>query len=368
MTALDQFSEATRTWFGAAFGSPTSAQEGAWRSVAATAAPWSSRPPDRERRSQRSCGASTGSCEPPRHLRTRPGTAHHGPPRRRAHLPPGHPSPLHFAAEGAGRRHRAEPALPLVGIRHTAERLGSPSRTISVGVRTGDTTSKQRRDLLRQPPEILITTPESLYLMLTSRARETLTGVDTVIIDEVHALVGTKRGAHLAVSLERLDELRRQQEEGPNSPAQRIGLSATVEPKDEVARFLGGSQAVDIVAPPHGQAVGHHRLSARAGYVRPGGRLRGRRGRRAAHAAVHLAPRGAPRGGPHRSEPVHHRVRELSTPGREAHRPPQRDLARKGGAQRRRVRGELRGRPGARGSRQGPPRLRLEGPAGHHRR
>src|SRR5690606_31304256 len=103
-------------------------------------------------------------------------------------------------------------------------------------------------------PDILITTPESLYLMLTSRAGETLREVHTVIIDEVHAVAATKRGAHLAVSLERLDALRRahaqqQPDEGGFAPAQRIGLSATVRPIDEVARFLGGSEPVEIVAP-----------------------------------------------------------------------------------------------------------------------
>ncbi len=94
-----------------------------------------------------------------------------------------------------------------------------------------------------RPPDILITTPESLFLMLTSQAREILRGVETVIVDEVHAVAGTKRGAHLAVSLERLDALL-------DKPAQRVGLSATVRPLDEVARFLGGHAPVDIVSPP----------------------------------------------------------------------------------------------------------------------
>jgi ATP-dependent Lhr-like helicase len=132
---------------------------------------------------------------------------------------------------------------PLIGITQTAKRLGLPAPLITVGVRSGDTTAADRRALLSNPPDILITTPESLFLMLTSRARETLTEVDTIIIDEVHAVAGTKRGAHLAVSLERLDALL-------PAPAQRIGLSATVEPRELVAQFLAGTAPVEIVAPP----------------------------------------------------------------------------------------------------------------------
>jgi len=132
---------------------------------------------------------------------------------------------------------------PLIGITQTARRLGLDPPHVTVGVRSGDTPANERRRLLNHPPDILITTPESLFLMLTSKARETLAGVRTVIIDEVHAVAGTKRGAHLAVSLERLDALLPQ-------PAQRIGLSATVEPRETVARFLGGSAPVTIVAPP----------------------------------------------------------------------------------------------------------------------
>ena len=131
---------------------------------------------------------------------------------------------------------------PLVGIAQAARRLGIESPAVSVGVRSGDTTSSERRQLVQHPPDILITTPESLYLMLTSQAGETLKGVHTVIVDEVHAVAATKRGAHLAVSLERLDAIL-------EKPAQRIGLSATVRPIDEVARFLGGSAPVEIVAP-----------------------------------------------------------------------------------------------------------------------
>ena len=105
---------------------------------------------------------------------------------------------------------------------------------MTVGVRSGDTPAADRRKLVTQPPDIMITTPESLFLMLTSQASESLRGVETVIVDEVHAVAGTKRGAHLAVTLERLDALL-------DRPAQRIGLSATVRPLEEVARFLGGS-------------------------------------------------------------------------------------------------------------------------------
>ena len=109
---------------------------------------------------------------------------------------------------------------PLIGITQAVRAAGGEPPEISVGVRSGDTPQAIRRSLLAHPPDILITTPESLYLMLTSKARETLRHVNTVIIDEVHAVAGTKRGAHLAVSLERLDDLLEE-------PAQRIGLSAT---------------------------------------------------------------------------------------------------------------------------------------------
>lgn len=141
---------------------------------------------------------------------------------------------------------------PLVGIGQSARRLGLSVPEITVGVRSGDTPSADRRRLVTDPPDILITTPESLYLMLTSQASETLRSVHTVIVDEVHAVAATKRGAHLAVSLERLDALRREYaaETGEvEETAQRIGLSATVRPIDEVARFLGGAAPVEIVAP-----------------------------------------------------------------------------------------------------------------------
>ena len=147
-------------------------------------------------------------------------------------------SPLKALAVDVERNLRA----PLIGVTQTAKRLGLQPAEVTVGVRSGDTSSADRRLLQRTPPDILITTPESLYLMLTASARETLRGIETVIVDEVHAVASTKRGAHLALSLERLDLLL-------DKPAQRIGLSATVRPHEEVARFLAGSAPVTIVAP-----------------------------------------------------------------------------------------------------------------------
>ncbi|QKJ87114.1 ATP-dependent helicase [Paramixta manurensis] len=133
--------------------------------------------------------------------------------------------------------------LPLEGVYVERKKLGEPEIEIRVGMRSGDTTPSERGKLLRRPPDILITTPESLFLMLTSKARTTLSGVTTVIIDEVHAVAGGKRGSHLALSLERLDRLLPQ-------PAQRIGLSATVRPVERVANFLGGVQPTQVVNPP----------------------------------------------------------------------------------------------------------------------
>jgi ATP-dependent Lhr-like helicase len=141
-------------------------------------------------------------------------------------------SPLKALAVDVEQNLRA----PLAGIVEQARRDGNALHTPTVGVRTGDTPAKDRARMARAPADILITTPESLYLMLTSAARETLSGVETVIVDEIHALVPSKRGAHLALSLERLEALR-----SPGAPPlQRLGLSATQRPLDEVARLLGG--------------------------------------------------------------------------------------------------------------------------------
>jgi ATP-dependent Lhr-like helicase len=225
--ALERFAEPTRTWFRAAFAAPTPAQEGAWDAIAAgrhalVVAPTGS---------GKTLSAFLAALD--KLLTSAPVQD----PKLRCRVL--YISPLKALAVDVERNLRA----PLTGIRNTAERLEVPVNEVRVGVRSGDTSPADRRKLSTAPPDIMITTPESLFLMLTSAAREALRGVETVIIDEVHAVAGTKRGAHLALSLERLDALLPQ-------PAQRIGLSATVRPLDEVARFLGGSAPVDIVAPP----------------------------------------------------------------------------------------------------------------------
>ncbi len=227
VSALDRFSDPTRNWFAAAFAEPTPAQEGAWEAVSAgrhalVVAPTGS---------GKTLSAFLWSLD---RLLTTPRPEEKARRCRVLYI-----SPLKALAVDVERNLRA----PLAGIRHTAERLGETIGDVTVGVRSGDTPAAERRTLVSRPPDILITTPESLFLMLTSQARETLRGVETVIVDEVHALAGGKRGAHLALSLERLDALLER-------PAQRIGLSATVRPHEEVARFLGGTAPVQIVAPP----------------------------------------------------------------------------------------------------------------------
>jgi ATP-dependent Lhr-like helicase len=227
VSALDHFSAPTHAWFEAAFAEPTPAQAGAWEAIAAgkhalVVAPTGS---------GKTLSAFLHGIDS---LLTR-----EQPDDKRLRTRVLYVSPLKALAVDVERNLRA----PLTGIRLTADRLGETLPALTVGLRSGDTTQAERRRLGTTPPDILITTPESLFLMLTSQARETLRGVDTVIVDEVHAVAGSKRGAHLALSLERLDALLPR-------PAQRIGLSATVRPLDEVARFLGGHQPVEIVAPP----------------------------------------------------------------------------------------------------------------------
>ncbi|BCN79868.1 DEAD/DEAH box helicase [Prescottella equi] len=236
---LDRFSAPTREWFDGAFPAPTAAQLGAWDSIASglhtlVVAPTGSGKTlsaflwalDRL-----ATAVEAGASDEKRAAERRTTEQ-----RTTKVL---YISPLKALGVDVERNLRA----PLVGITQTAKRLGFEPPEIRVGVRSGDTPTGERRKMIKTPPDILITTPESLFLMLTSSARETLTGVETVIVDEVHAVAGTKRGAHLALSLERLDMLR-------DKPVQRIGLSATVRPHEEVGRFLAGSAPIRIVAPP----------------------------------------------------------------------------------------------------------------------
>jgi ATP-dependent helicase Lhr and Lhr-like helicase len=245
---LERFTPATQDWFRGAFTAPTPAQAGAWEAIsqgkhALVVAPtgsgktlsaflWAIDSVFRER-------IAAGTIEAPAAGKKAPKKDADASRTRILYI-----SPLKALGVDVERNLRS----PLIGIGQSARRLDLPSPNVTVGVRSGDTTSSDRRKLVADPPDILITTPESLYLMLTSRAGETLRDVHTIIIDEVHAVAATKRGAHLAVSLERLDALRASH--GHDEPAQRIGLSATVRPIDEVARFLGGAAPVEIVAPP----------------------------------------------------------------------------------------------------------------------
>ncbi|WP_149204796.1 Lhr family ATP-dependent helicase [Actinotalea subterranea] len=266
--ALAGFSEPTRAWFTGAFDAPTPAQQGAWAAIGAgdhslVVAPTGS---------GKTLAAFLWSIDA---VLTEP--------------PPDDPalrcrvlyvSPLKALAADVERNLRS----PLVGIRQAAARLGLDLPEVRVGVRTGDTPANERRQFATRPPDVLITTPESLFLVLTSGAREGLRGVRTVILDEIHAVAGTKRGAHLAVTLERLDALlespppeardeggqghlrARRATDGPAAaagrPAQRIGLSATVRPVDVVAGFLAGARtpadggrAVTVVQPPSTKEV-----------------------------------------------------------------------------------------------------------------
>ncbi|HEV2036062.1 MAG TPA: DEAD/DEAH box helicase [Candidatus Dormibacteraeota bacterium] len=216
-TALDLFSPPTRDWFRATFADPTQVQERGWNEVAAgrhvlMAAPTGS---GKTLAAFLWClDRLAGEATPPDGERCRVLYV----------------SPLKALAHDVDRNLRS----PLVGIRRQMETLGLAAPDITVAIRTGDTPSEARRSMERHPPDVLITTPESLYLLLTSAARRILASVRWLIVDEIHSVAATKRGSHLALSLERLCMLTKVE-------PQRIGLSATQRPLEEVARFLGGT-------------------------------------------------------------------------------------------------------------------------------
>ncbi|OKJ00962.1 ATP-dependent helicase [Kitasatospora sp. CB01950] len=223
---LDGFAPATRSWFTGAFAAPTEAQARAWAAIrletdVLVVAPTGS---------GKTLAAFLSALD---RLSSTPPPAD---PKRRCRVL--YISPLKALAVDVERNLRA----PLAGLRQAGVRLGLPEPEVQVGIRSGDTPAADRRKFATHPPDILITTPESLFLLLTSASREALRGIDTVILDEVHAVAGTKRGAHLALSLERLDELL-------DRPARRIGLSATVRPVEEVARYLSPQRGAAIVQP-----------------------------------------------------------------------------------------------------------------------
>ena len=297
---LDRFRPPVRAWFRATFEAPTPAQVRGWEAIAsgdhtlihaptgsgktlaaflacldrltapesrpdpmpgttiepdapADGGAWIEGPARQPRPAQ-----NTGPVRHPRPAQNAGSDRSAGPTRRRPapdRVRPGvrvlYVSPLKALAYDIERNLRA----PLAGIARAAERLGTPVREVRIAVRTGDTPAADRRRIAADPPDILVTTPESLYLILTSATRDVLRAVEVVIVDEIHALAGTKRGAHLALSLERLEALRPAPPSGPR--LQRIGLSATQRPLETIARFLAGVgpdravRIVDAATPPN---------------------------------------------------------------------------------------------------------------------
>ena len=232
--AMASFSEPVRRWFADAFGAPTAVQAEAWQAIARGENALVIAPTG----SGKTLAAFLWAIDTLMGEKARVAEAGEKWVRGVRVL---YVSPLKALGADVDRNLQG----PLSAISELAAvesaRRGAKAPEIRTAMRTGDTPADERRKIARNPPDILITTPESLYLMLTSSAREALRTVETVIVDEVHALAGDKRGAHLSLSLERLDDLL-------EAPAQRIGLSATVRPRDEVARFLGGAHPVTVVA------------------------------------------------------------------------------------------------------------------------
>src|SRR3712207_1725555 len=209
MSALDVFSPRTREWFERTFDAPTPAQELGWPKIAS--------------------GVHTLIQAPTGSGKTLAAFLYG----------------LHRLLEHPGAGTRLVYVSPLKALNYDIERnlrgpLAGLRADLRVAVRTGDTPQKERQALLRNPADILITTPESLFLMLTSQARKTLENVETLILDEVHAVAGTKRGAHLALTVERLERVR-------GEPFQRIALSATQRPLEEIGRFVSGGRPIELV-------------------------------------------------------------------------------------------------------------------------
>src|SRR6185503_16473671 len=209
MSALDLFSPVTREWFERAFAGPTPAQEAGWPAIAS--------------------GEHTLIQAPTGSGKTLAAFLYG----------------IDRLNEAPGEGLRLLYVSPLKALNYDVERnlrgpLAGLQSALTVAVRTGDTPQKERAAMLRRPPDILITTPESLFLLLTSQGRDMLGGVRTLILDEVHAVAGTKRGAHLALSVERLDRL-------VGDPVQRVGLSATQRPLEEIGRFVSGARPIRLV-------------------------------------------------------------------------------------------------------------------------